>query len=281
MFDKVLEKIFSVKNAEGCNNKVYKVITILGIKLKIKNNKKTFEKQQNILFNQMLEYQKMLITTPYVFQGRNLWEVPFFEKFANKLLNTDYEQDYKSLIKNLDKKSVETVNRILARIIYVKTHDANGYDIFTTEEKEVIRLIPQVFNNNILKLNEHCYAYNHYFLSENHFEVNVFRDKHELESLNINYFKDKNIIDAGGFIGDSAIVLSDYTTKNVYSFEPVKNNYDKMLQTIHLNNKNNIIPIYCGLGEAEYNVNMLGEQGSGCSVDISKKDEDAGVVKFR
>ena len=65
---------------------------------------------------------------------------------------------------------------------------------------------------------------------------------------NINQVKNKNIIDAGGFIGDSAIVFSYYTDKNVYSFEPFLQNYNMILKTIELNKKNNIIPVNMALG---------------------------------
>ena len=58
-------------------------------------------------------------------------------------------------------------------------------------------------------------------MPKNQFEIEVFYDKSGMNYIkNINQVKNKNIIDAGGFIGDSAIVFSDYTDKNVYSFEP-------------------------------------------------------------
>ena len=85
-----------------------------------------------------------------------------------------------------------------------------------------------------MKLNDRCYAHHNYFLPIKHFEICVFRDRHELDHINKEYFKDKDIIDAGGFVG---IILSDYTSKNVYSFEPTEENYEMMLETLWLNNK--------------------------------------------
>lgn len=56
-------------------------------------------------------------------------------------------------------------------------------------------------------------------------------------NINKNYIKDKSIIDVGGFIVDSALIFSDYTNNNVYTFEPSKHNFENMLKTIKINNK--------------------------------------------
>ena len=66
---------------------------------------------------------------------------------------------------------------------------------------------------------------------------------------NLEYLKNKNIIDAGGYIGDTALLFSNYTNKNVYSFEPFQKNIDLMNKTIKLNDVNNIIPIKKALGD--------------------------------
>lgn len=51
-----LQKIFSIKNQEGMDNKAYRVITICGVKIKIKNNIKTLE---NAINNQKLYLKKI------------------------------------------------------------------------------------------------------------------------------------------------------------------------------------------------------------------------------
>lgn len=54
--------------------------------------------------------------------------------------------------------------------------------------------------------------------------------------------KNLDIIDAGACSGDSALILSELTDRNVYAFEPVSSNYENMLKTIELNDVKNIIP---------------------------------------
>ena len=126
------------------------------------------------------------------------------------------------------------------------------YDIFTQEEQDIIKDLKKEFDNEIIKLSDNCFAYRNYLLPINHFEKSVFHYKHQLEDLkDVNKFKNKDIIDVGAFVGDSALVFSEYTNKKVYSFEPVNKNYNLILKTIELNDCKNIIPVKCGLGSSE------------------------------
>ena len=117
-------------------------------------------------------------------------------------------------------------------------------------------------------------SYDKYILPKNHFESEVFYDKSGMNYIkNINQVKNKNIIDAGGYIGDSAIVFSDYTDKNVYSFEPFLQNYNLMLKTIELNKKNNIIPVNMALGDENKEIGMDASIGAGCGLSIENAKE--------
>ena len=92
---------------------------------------------------------------------------------------------------------------------------------------------------------------------------------------NINQVKNKNIIDAGGFIGDSAIVFSYYTDKNVYSFEPFLQNYNMILKTIELNKKNNIIPVNMALRNENKEISIYSNSdtvNNGLSVETKQSD---------
>lgn len=105
--------------------------------------------------------------------------------------------------------------------------------------------------NKIIKVNNQCYIYdNKYILDRNFFEISNFYEQIGLNNIEkLDYIKNKSIIDAGAYIGDTAIILSDYTTNNVYAFEPLLVNYKIMKNIVELNNKKNIIPIYSALGE--------------------------------
>ena len=82
-----------------------------------------------------------------------------------------------------------------------------------------------------------------------HFETCVFYHKHCIEYIKKRtLIRNKNIIDVGGFIGESSLILSKYTDKLVYTFEPVHKNYELLLKTIQLNSlQNKVIPINKGL----------------------------------
>ncbi|MGE7090248.1 FkbM family methyltransferase [Lysinibacillus sp. NPDC048646] len=58
------------------------------------------------------------------------------------------------------------------------------------------------------------------------------------------------IIDGGAFIGDTAKPFNDYLSSNckIYSFEPSKNNFMRLHDTIKENKLTNVIPIQAGLG---------------------------------
>ncbi|MDR0942621.1 MAG: FkbM family methyltransferase [Holosporales bacterium] len=171
-------------------------------------------------------------------------------------------ESYKKLIKGLDDDSISTVNKILTRIQKV----AKGkYDIYSPDEIKVIRKLKSEFIP--IKLGDGCYAYKQYLLPINHFEIPALYHKHFMDQLTtLSDIKNKDIIDVGAYIGDSAIVFSDYTDGKVYSFEPMEENYANMLKTLELNSeKKNIVPVKLGLGAKKEKLTIRGG-GSGASV---------------
>ena len=83
-----------------------------------------------------------------------------------------------------------------------------------------------------------------------HFESSVFYHKHSIKELTtLDKVRQKDIIDVGGFIGDSALVFSDFTDKKIYSFEPSVENFEFMKKTIELNNLTNVVPVNIALGD--------------------------------
>lgn len=184
---------------------------------------------------------------PLGLKERKFWsDFPGSKKIMSFANNNNFVRLYKRLIKNLDNDSIITVNRILARFQALNNNDKI---FFTGDELNQLNMLDRSFYQEIIKLNEECYAWRNYYLPIKHFEVSVFYYKNGINNLkNLKYFKNKDIIDAGGFIGDSALIFSDYTNKNIHSFEPSSKNYELMRKTIKMNTKNNIIPINKGLG---------------------------------
>ncbi|WP_304332575.1 FkbM family methyltransferase [Brachyspira innocens] len=161
------------------------------------------------------------------------------EKSRNELL-----YKYKKLINGLDNESTETVSNIVSAL-------SRNNMYFTDNEVSIKEDLRKKHNNKIIKINNELYIYdNKYILNRDFFEFPNFYDKIGLDHVkNTDFIKDKAIIDAGGFIGDTALILSEYTNDKVYSFEPFLSNLNSMKKNIALNNKSNVEPVYMALGD--------------------------------
>lgn len=187
--------------------------------------------------------------------------------------DNDFLSKYIDLIKNLDYDSRKIINNIIAKVCNYNDIEDKYY--FSSNELWELNKFLEEYHSKIIKVNEELFIYDKYVLPFNQFEPEVFYDKCGIDYIkNINKIKNKSIIDAGAFIGDTAIILSDYTDKNVYSFEPFLQNYNMMLKTIKLNKKNNIIPVNMALGDSnkEIGINASIGVGSGMSIENAKED---------
>ena len=106
------------------------------------------------------------------------------------------------------------------------------------------------FDKNIVELNSDLYCYKNYFMPMNYFNPSVLYYYHGMDELKtLKYIKQNDIIDAGAFIGDSALILSKYTDKKVHSFEAMENNYELFKKTIEYNKLENIVLENKALGD--------------------------------
>ena len=209
------------------------------------------------------------------------WDSSLVIKFRKHIKNdTNFYQKYLNLIKNFDNESIEIINNIVSKIC--NYNDIGEPVYFSQSQSQKIKELLEEYNNKIIKINEELFIYDKYILPKNHFEIEVFYDKSGMNYIkNLNQVKNKNIIDAGGYIGDSAIVFSDYTDKNVYSFEPFLQNYNLMLKTIELNKKNNIIPVNMALGDSNKELSLYsnGDLNMGLSIDRNSEQSDINCIE--
>lgn len=205
-----------------------------------------FESLSSDTHTQLKELHEIKVAnaTPTIWYNSDFERLFFKDSFGKNYKDTmDFEQDFLSLISGLDLESIRTVIRVLNRQKKLYEQDKKFLNIFTLEEQGILRDINQNFYGNIFEVSKSLYCYNGYFLPRNHFEVIVFYYGYFLESFQtITKIKAKNIIDAGGFIGDSALLFSRYTDKKVYSFEAVPEFYNDMKKTICLNHLANVVP---------------------------------------
>jgi FkbM family methyltransferase len=184
----------------------------------------------------------------------------------------DIKSDYINLINDLDQDSIETVVRIISRIHGYKKHNINRFWL-TLKEREELLSVYDANSSNILQLSEDCYAYGKYLLPRRIISPTVFYYRHFLyEVKNIDNVKSKNIIDVGGFIGDSALILSEYTDRNVHIFEPVTELHSLLLKTVEMNGLKNVVINKSALGAecCELSINIAGDNSTLCTNDHVK-----------
>ena len=197
----------------------------------------------------------------------------------------NFAEKFQRLISGMDDASIQIIVRILARQKKYLNTESNTLDLFTREEQENLRLLKENFTDDILKISEDIYAYRHYFLPINHFEASVFYYSHGIDSLKTGHrVKGKTIIDVGGFIGDSVLVLSELYPHQIYTFEAEPKNYALLQKTLELNHLLNVKAENVALG-AEKGTTSLYVGGS-CSTTIERpglaysEDITVPVIRF-
>ena len=94
-----------------------------------------------------------------------------------------------------------------------------------------------------------------------------------LSEKDLEYIKNKDIIDAGAFTGDTSIPLSKVTDKNIYAFEPFKESFDLLKKNIEDNNIKNIVPVNKSLGNinGERTLYLSGNNVQGITSDSNMR----------
>lgn len=207
------------------------------------------------------------------FLYHNEEEKKFIKNFVENYKKYENKECFLNLVKNLDDNSKEIIVKILKRIEIVNNCQYQPVDIFTSKEIVQINNVKKYFWQNILKIDNDVYCYKHYLLPKNDFEIDVFYEKYGLNLVNCSKFYNKDIIDAGAYIGDSSLLLQEYTTKNVYAFEPEHSNYALLEKTIELNETTRIIPQKLGLGNSKGTYKLYQDGLASSVVPIEQTDE--------
>lgn len=277
---KLLEKIFSAKNTY-----IYKDFIILGKRIRFINTKKLkpYFKSLPLMVHAKSKYGKALKAFYILIAAEGGWG--FY------VSNCDFESDQfsadcRKLTAGLDKDSKATVDSAMA--IYKacsKTFKGGTiedwlktYQSLFLLQNTSVQTIGKEFYNRIEKINDNLYRYKDYLLPVNHFESSVFYHRHSIDKLKtLDKIRNKNIIDVGGFIGDSAIIFSKYTAKNVYTFEASPENFEIVKKTLELNKITNVIPVNMALGDKENDLLYVAGCGS-CKTTTSLKCENAETI---
>ena len=201
---------------------------------------------------------------------QNKFERNIIEKnFGDVSTNTYFQEKFLRLIHGMDESSIQSIIRIILRQkSYLNTHD-RILNFFTRKEQEELRLLKENFYDEIIQLSDDMYAYRHYILPINSFDASVFYYKHGIHKLNtVERVKGKTIIDIGGYVGDSVLVLAELQPRNIYTFEAEPNNYSMLQKTLELNHVQNVTAQNVALGEKEGYISL--HVSGSCSTVIER-----------
>ena len=184
--------------------------------------------------------------------------------FSDAMSREDSAQRFSALISGLDNESKNTVSDIIHRMEVISDGDKALRDIFSQREQDEFVRMNDEFKSKIVKLNDNLYYYNGYYLPVNQFDSSVFYSKYAIDELTtLDSVRNKHIIDAGGYVGDTALLFSSYTDKSIHVFEASPSNMDIIRETIRLNQLENIVPVSKALGEKSGTATFsLGERNS-------------------
>lgn len=197
------------------------------------------------------------------------WEKEFIKRNYMDFFNNFKESELNNLLSGLDPESQKTINKIVYRLNKLKKENFKNIDIFDEYEQKQQSDLFENFYSKIQKIDDNLFVYKNYKLPIKHFEASVFYNFHSIDKfISKEKIYNKNILDVGAFIGDSALVFQSLNPLKIFSFEANPLNFDLMQRTIKLNNLNNVYPYCEALSDAKGSV-QLSIDGS-CSSIISK-----------
>lgn len=190
---------------------------------------------------------------------------------------SDIDQAYKSLTNGLDSKSLEIVNRIINRIQSYMNNSTSLFLMTDYEIDEYTKMI-EFHSAKLVKINDEKYIYGKYQIPIDIITSTVFYyDCFMPELKRLEEYRNKHIIDAGGSFGDSALVLSEYTDKQVHVFEPTEQMYNLATKTLEYNDlESSIVLNKTALGDVEESLEIKIEKdfstfcfNSGANQDVN------------
>ena len=190
------------------------------------------------------------------------------KNFFNYAFRDDFPYKLNDFLKNFDEDS-----RNMAMYIFLRANAAfllRSYTLFTDEELKHQEEYIEFVENNV-SANEICgYKFTDQSFSKHCF-VNDFLTEEDKE-----YIKNKDIIDAGAYIGDSSLAFSKLTSSNIHAFEPFEESYNKLIENIKLNNVKNVIPANFALTDkiGKEKIYLSGDNVQGITSDSSIRPYD-------
>ena len=201
--------------------------------------------------------------------------------FKEFLLQNNMPVKIKRLKDGLDERSLSIVDNTLRKILHCPDYKYSTYMYYYDKEWR------GKFETNFDKEYEEIYWNNfqnfkkNYPLSKDDYDAEVFLYHHGLRFANEKikrYILGKDFIDAGAYIGDSALVLFEYGPRKIYSFEISDVSIEFYCKTMSLNKKQKdkyeCIRAALSDGKDSFYVNDTG----GLAVNIFNSDSEENTV---
>ena len=227
--------------------------------------------------------QQSLNETEYSKRSRVLFDCFRYweDHFYDAIKGADIEERYDRLVSGLSEADRSTVESIIGRVQHLcEQGDTTCY--LPDESERIYRNLKE--NLKVARLNDHCFVYRNYKLPINNFEISTFLYNYGLDLIDCpEYCDGKDVIDAGAYIGDSALVFDRYLPKcrRIYAFEPDSGNYSQMEKTIAMNQLTKVVPVKLGLGDST-SEGLLTSHGMGSTlVDRKFVEKNNPVMNIR
>lgn len=187
--------------------------------------------------------------------------------YVHYFFRDDFEQRLMDVTKNLDKPSRDYFKWILLRALSVNliTRDTLYFNDELANQKKFKEFQTKQASKNEVNGFKFTGNYNlHAFIDLN------------LSEENKEFLKNKDIIDAGAFTGDTSLPLSKITSGQVYAFEPFEESFELLKKNITDNNIQNIVPIKKSLGNinGERVLYLSGDNVQGVTSDPNIRQYD-------
>lgn len=180
------------------------------------------------------------------------------------LANAPHKID--ALVRGLDERSRTLIYRQLEFMLRAKNSRLKLYIDLLPHEKVALRAIREMFLSVTYSAN--AWRLGALALPIMRTEPSVMLQCHGIPTLK-HLDKTKAVIDAGAFIGDSALIMRKLCdiSGEIHCFEPMDETYLQLLETISLNALKNIVPVKLGLGSKKMTLNLsecpsLGGEGA-------------------
>ena len=201
------------------------------------------------------------------------------EQWGDVAARSDFPQKFVRLTSGLDAKSCETVIRMLKRVELIINTKKAWLDLYTREEQEEIKALQERLSSSVMQISDNLFAFENY-LSTRSVASGIMHWRHTFSLLKtVETVKGKAAIDAGAFIGDSALALSELEPSAIYSFEPVPEQFEQLKRTLELNRMTSAVAENMALGAKSGTATMHVSGGASTYLGVEwiKSKEDAVV----